>query len=119
MQDLSELLSYIAENVDGAQYVALGGSDGLLVEQHPEQGQNLSAYTAEMTNTLTALTKLNTAGFDGGPVKEMMVTSEKSISYTRRLNDDFFLLVLMNPAGNLGKVRLYTEQVAPKMLELF
>lgn len=119
MPDLSELLSYIASNVDGAQYVALGGTDGLLVEQYPDGGQNLAAFTAEVTNVLTALSRLNATGFDGGPLKEVMVTAAKTISYTRRLNDDFFLIVIMNPAGNLGKVRLYTEQVAPKLLELF
>lgn len=118
MQDLSELLSFVALNVDGAQCVALGGSDGLLVEQYPESG-SLSAFTAEMTNVLAALARLGTSGFDSGPVKEVMVTAEKTIHYTRRLNADFFLVVIMNPAGNLGKVRLYTEQVAPKMLELF
>ncbi len=122
VQDLSELLSFVALNVDGAQCVALGGSDGLLVEQYPDQqsaGQPLSAFTAEMTNVLSALARLDATGLGGGRVKEVMVTADKAIHYTRRLNADFFLVVIMSPAGNLGKVRLYTEQVAPKMLELF
>ena len=119
MQDLSELLSFVALNVDGAQCVALGGSDGLLVEQYPEQDQYLAAFTAEMTNVLSALARLNATGVSGGPVNEVMVTADKAIHYTRCLNADFFLVVIMTSAGNLGKVRLYTEQVAPKMLELF
>ena len=118
MQDLSELLRFVAANVDGAHCVALGGSDGLLVEQYPE-AQNLAAFTAEMTNVLGALARLDTAGLNGGLLKEVIVTATKTIHYTRCLNADFFLVVIMSPAGNLGKVRLYTEQVAPKLLELF
>ena len=59
---------------------------------------------------LGALARLGATGFDGGSLKEVMVTADKAIHYTRRLNTDFFLVVIMSPAGNLGKVRLYTDR---------
>ena len=119
MQELDDLLSYVINNVDGALFVALGAMDGLLVGQYPQEGQDLSAFTAEVTNVLNALTRLTTTDFEGGALKEVMATAERLISYARLLNDELFLVVVMNPSGNLGKARLYSEQLSPKILELF
>lgn len=118
MQDLDDFLTHIATNVDGSLYVALGGMDGLLIEQFPKD-QDLFAFAAEFANVTSALERLSKAGLEGGEVKEVMVSAEQLISYARLLNEDLFLLVLMNRSGNLGKARLYTEQAAPKLLEQF
>ena len=119
MQDLDDFLSYVVSNVDGALFAALGSVDGLLVDQYPKQGNDLSAFTAELTNVLGNVGRLNQAGFDGGPLQEAMVTAERLMSYARMLNDELFLFIVMNPSGNLGKARLYSEQVAPQILEMF
>ena len=119
MRELDDLLKFVVTNVDGALFAALGSVDGLLVEQYPADGQDLSAYTAEITNVLNALVRLNATGFEGGTFKEVMATGERLISFTRRLDDELFLMIVMNPSGNLGKARLYSDQVAKQLLEVF
>lgn len=99
--------------------VAVGGMDGLLIDQYPPQGTDLSALAAEQTNVLASIKSTFSGTLEGGKVNEVIVTSDKLIGYTRLLNDDLFCLIVMNPAGNIGKARLYSEKAAQRMLEVF
>lgn len=118
MQDLDEFLTYLVNNIDGALAAVIGDVDGLIVEQYPKEGQDLSALTAQWTNVMTALDAV-TESLKGGDLKEVMVTAESVIGYARILNEELYCFVLMNPSGNIGKARLYSEQIAKQMLEVF
>jgi predicted regulator of Ras-like GTPase activity (Roadblock/LC7/MglB family) len=119
MQELDQLLAYLVNNVDGALSAAVGGMDGLLIEQYPQQAQGLSALAAETTNILVNTRNAYSGGLSGGALREVIVTTEKYVGYTRLLNDELFCLVIMNPVGNIGKARLYSAQAAKRILEVF
>lgn len=118
MQDLDDFLKYLVNNIDGALAAVIGDTDGLLIEQFPKEGEDLSVLTAQWTNVMMAL-KTTTQSLKGGELKEVIVTADKLIGYARTLNDDLFCFVLMNPSGNIGKARLYSEQIANRLLEVF
>lgn len=117
MQDLDQTLATLVENIDGALVAAVGGMDGLIIEQYPQQEQDLSNITAEQTTILTAATNIYARELKGGNLREFIVTAENLIAYTRLLNSELFCLIIMNPSGNIGKVRLYTEQAQVRILE--
>jgi predicted regulator of Ras-like GTPase activity (Roadblock/LC7/MglB family) len=118
VQDLDQILSGLAANVDGALAVAVSGMDGLLVEQHAPQGRDLTVLAAEMTNVLQGARHAFTLALDGGALKEVIITAEQSIGYTRLLGADLFCLILLSPGGNIGKARLYSDQAAKHILEV-
>ncbi len=118
MQELDQILAYLVDNVDGAMSAAVGGMDGLLIEQYPAQGQDLSLLAAEQTNILNNARSAYTQ-LQSGALNELIITAEKLIAYTRLLNDELFCVIVMNPAGNIGKARLYSEQAAKRILEVF
>ncbi|MCA9837428.1 MAG: roadblock/LC7 domain-containing protein [Trueperaceae bacterium] len=118
MQDLDDFLTYLVSNIDGALAAVIGDADGLLIEQHPKDGEDLSVLTAQWTNVMTALEAV-VASLKAGELKEVMITADRVMGYARNLNDELFCFVLMNPSGNIGKARLYSEQIAKRMLEVF
>jgi uncharacterized protein len=118
VKELDELLAYLVDNVDGALAAFVGGSDGLLIEQHPRQGQDMSGVTAQWTNVLTAMNSVAT-GLKAGKVEETIMTAEKVIAYARVLSPELFCVVIMNPSGNIGKARLYSQKLAKNLLEVF
>ncbi len=118
MQDLDDFLTYLVDNIDGALAAVIGDKDGLLIEQIPKDSKDLSSLTAQWTNVMSALEQV-TEGLKAGELKEVMITADKLMGYARTLNDDLFCFVLMNPSGNIGKARLYSEQIANRMLEVF
>jgi predicted regulator of Ras-like GTPase activity (Roadblock/LC7/MglB family) len=118
VQDLDEFLTYLVNNIDGALAAVIGDADGLVIEQYPKVGQDLSILTAQWTNVMSSLDAVSKS-LKGGNVKEVMVTADNVIGYARVLSDDLFCFVLMNPSGNIGKARLYSEQISRQMLEVF
>ncbi len=118
MRELDDLLAYLVKNVDGALAVIVGDKDGLLIEQYPKQSQDYSAVAAQWTTALTGLKSVSST-LEGGEVKEVMMTAERVIGYTRILNEELFCFIVMNPSGNIGKARLYSEQITSHLLEVF
>lgn len=118
MEDLDRLLGFLVDHVDGALSAAVGGMDGLLIAQYPSQGHDLSMMTAEQTKVLSHLRQLYIGVLAGGELSEVVVVASHLIGYIRLLSDELFCLVVMNPAGNIGKARLYSEQVSARILEV-
>lgn len=118
MHELDELLAYLVDNVDGALAALVGDTDGLLIEQYPRGERDLSAVTAQWTNVLHTLSGVATT-LEGGETREVMLTAEKLIGYARVLNNDLFCFIVMNPSGNIGKARLYSEKMAERILDVF
>jgi uncharacterized protein len=118
VNDLDEILAYLVDNIDGAMAAFVGSSDGLLIEQYPQQTQDLSAVAAQWTNVLVALGNVANS-LKAGKLEETMMTTEKVVAYARVVNDDLFCVVMMNPSGNIGKARMFSQKVSQNLLEVF
>lgn len=118
MNELDEILALLVDQVDGAQVAAVAGMDGLLVEQYPAQGRDLSATAAELTNLLSAA-RTAFATLQAGALEEVIVSAENAVGYVRLLPEEMFCVVVLSPDGNLGKARLYSEEAARRLREVF
>lgn len=117
--ELDDILESLVDDVDGALVAAVGGMDGLLVERYPDEGRDLHAATAEVTNLLNTAGTMLGEHLEGGAVSELVVTGERLVAYVRVLDADFFCTVVMNPSGNIGKARLFSERAGAKVMEVF
>ncbi len=114
--ELDDILNSVMGAVDGALGVAIGGMDGLLVEQVPADARStISPMVAENANLLrtTANAYKNILGL--GAVSELIVQSEKALGYVRPVTNDFFLTLVLEPKGNLGKARLVTNEAVRQL----
>ena len=114
--ELDDILTQFMAAIDGVIGVAIGGMDGLLVEQLPVDNRTLiSGMVAENANLLrsTVITYKNVLGL--GLVTEIIVQSEKAIGYVRPINSDFFLTIILEPKGNLGKTRLISTETVRQL----
>ncbi|MEM6429202.1 MAG: hypothetical protein AAF708_08180 [Deinococcota bacterium] len=118
MQELDQILAYLVDNIDGTLAAAVGGMDGLLIEQYPPQSDDLSAVTAEQTNVLNNTSLAYSEALSGGNLHEIIVTADNLVGYTRLLGEELFCLIVMEPKGNIGKARLYSEQAAKRILQV-
>lgn len=118
MQELDQILAQLLESVDGALSVAVGGMDGLLIEQYPPERRDLSVVAAEKTNILVNIRSAYGQTLSGGELREVIVTTEKLVGYTRLLGDGLFCLIIMNASGNIGKARLYSDQAVQRITEV-
>ena len=109
--ELDEILSNLVTNVDGALAAAVGGMDGLLVEQFPADTKTpISNLVAEHANLLRSTVNAYKKVLDLGAVGEIIVQTDKIMGYLRPITTDFFLTLVMEPRGNLGKARLMSSE---------
>ena len=118
MQDLDQILAYLVNHVDGALSAAVGGMDGLLIEQYSADERDLTAVAAEQTSLLSFSQAAYSKALEGGDLKEVIVSADEVVGYTRLLGDDLFCLVVLSASGNLGKARLYSDQVSGVIREV-
>ena len=114
--ELDDILSQLIAATDGVIGVAIGGMDGLLVEQLPTDNRALiSSMVAENANLLRGLVNTYKNVLDLGTVTEIIVQSEKATGYVRPINKDFFLTIILEPKGNLGKTRLLSAETVRQL----
>jgi uncharacterized protein len=114
--ELDEILSNLVTSVDGALGAAIGGMDGLLVEQFSTENKlALSPIIAEHSNLLRSTKSAYTGSLDAGEVFEIIVSADKILGHTKRINAEFFLTLVLEPSGNLGKARLFSDQASRQL----
>jgi predicted regulator of Ras-like GTPase activity (Roadblock/LC7/MglB family) len=118
MESLEAILAHLVEHVDGAVVAAIGSADGLVVEQHPPAEHDLAATAAELTHVLGGVTRALGEHLGAGATRELMITTERTLAFVRIVTPDLYLLVTMDPSGNLGKARLHADEAADQLMGL-
>lgn len=85
--------------------IAIIGMDGILVEEQKKQGElDLQTLGAELCGLLKSADSV--AGSIGaGGIIEIVTTAENYCVILRRVTDEYFMVLVIHPDGNLGKGR--------------
>ncbi|MFN3267287.1 MAG: roadblock/LC7 domain-containing protein [Deinococcales bacterium] len=114
--ELDQILTQLVNNTDGALGAALGGMDGLLIEQFSNDAKLiLSSVVAEHSNLLRSTRVAYEVSLGAGQVDEILVSSEKLLGLTKCINPDFFVALILEPSGNIGKARLFLAAAARQL----
>ena len=102
-----EALENIVEHTDGALGALIMGTDGISVEKVllPEGSEaNMDIAAAEVTSLVRNAQR---AGHDTGlgSVRELVIAFEGMSIIARLFTRDYFVVLALSPAGNLGRGR--------------
>lgn len=101
----ADRLSAIASRLAGAEVVSLVAVDGLPVESHgASEGLDLDALAAELLAQVHTIGE-NHRELDMGRVDQFSVTTSSHTAMLGRLNDGYFLLLLLGRGASLGRAR--------------
>jgi predicted regulator of Ras-like GTPase activity (Roadblock/LC7/MglB family) len=112
-------LKAVVSGVEGSVACSLMGFDGIAVETYSSSanvGSSVDVQGAwiEYSSILSQLK--NTAEIlRTGSVVEVHVGTEKLLTLIRLVNNDYFVVLGMNPEGNLGKGRYLLRLIAPQL----
>lgn len=101
----SDTLSGIVNRVDGAVSAMIIGTDGIPVEEYAlEKIIDLNALGAETSQMMKDI-KFAAENLGLGEAKEFSIISDLCGIIMRKINDDYFLALVIKPNGNYGKGR--------------
>lgn len=102
-----DILRQTLERTEGALGALIMGMDGIAVEKYLlEAGRdaNLDVAAAEFNQLLRSAQRAGkTMGY--GALNELVVTLEQMKFVMRLLSDDYFIVLAIEPDGNLGRAR--------------
>jgi predicted regulator of Ras-like GTPase activity (Roadblock/LC7/MglB family) len=111
----SGILKEVTDSVK-AKGAAVIGMDGIAVEQYTgESGADMQSLGAEYGNILKEIQQVSMS-LEMGGAKELAVMAESGDVILRKINDDYFIALLLSPDANLGQGR-FAVRIAAGRLE--
>lgn len=115
----SEILKAVVSGTDGALGAIVVGLDGIPVEEYRVAGEmDIQSMTVEYSSLLKEIEKGSQAT-QLGSTKEVTVIADHAMIMLRRLNDEYFVVLIIRPEGNFGKGRFLLRMAVPKLLREF
>ena len=115
----SDILKQVVNGTEGALGALVVGLDGISVEEFSVSSEiDLQSMTVEYSSLLKEIEKGSQTA-DMGSTKEVTVIADKAMIMLRRLNHEYFFVLVMKPEGNFGKGRFLLRMSVPKLLKEF
>ena len=115
----SDILKDVVNGTEGALGALVVGIDGIPVDEYSVGGDiDVQSMTVEYSALLKEIEKGSQAA-RLGTTKEVTVMADKAMIMLRRLNDEYFLVLIIKPEGNFGKGRFLLRMSVPKLLKEF
>jgi predicted regulator of Ras-like GTPase activity (Roadblock/LC7/MglB family) len=114
-----EILKAVVQGTDGALGAVVVGLDGIpVVEYSVDPSLDLQSMTVEYSALLSEIEKGSQAA-QLGSTREVTVIADKAMIMLRRLNEEYFFVLIMKPDGNFGKGRFLLRMSVPRLLKEF
>jgi predicted regulator of Ras-like GTPase activity (Roadblock/LC7/MglB family) len=115
----SDIIKQVVNGTEGAIGALIVGLDGIPVEEFSVNSEmDLQSMTVEYSSLLKEIEKGSQTA-DMGSTKEVTVVADRAMIMLRRLNNEYFFVLVMKPEGNFGKGRFLLRMSVPKLLKEF
>lgn len=115
----NDILKAVVNGTEGAMGALIVGVDGIPVEEYAVTGDiDLQSMTVEYSTLLKEIEKGSQAA-QLGTTKEVTVIADHAMIMLRRLNSEYFMVLIIRPDGNFGKGRFLLRMSVPKLLKEF
>ena len=115
----SDIMKQVVNGTEGALGALVIGLDGIPVEEYSvNSDMDLQSMTVEYSALLKEIEKGSQAA-QLGSTNEVTVIADKAMIMLRRLNDEYFFVLIIKPEGNFGKGRFLLRMSVPRLLKEF
>lgn len=115
----SEILKEVVDGTEGSLGALIVGLDGIPVEEYTVSNEvDVQSMTVEFSSLLKEIER-GSQSAEIGSTREVTVIADKAMIMLRRLNDEYFFVLILKPEGNFGKGRFLLRMSAPRLLKEF
>jgi predicted regulator of Ras-like GTPase activity (Roadblock/LC7/MglB family) len=113
-----ETLQEMVGTVGGGIGAVIMGYDGIPIDEYitDDSGFDVQLLSVEYSNVVKEIRRAVEV-LKTGMMEEIAITTDMSRVLIRVINDDYFLLLLLEHSGNFGKGRFYLKKYTPLLRE--
>lgn len=104
MNAIRGVLEGIRSRVEGARVVSLIAYDGMPVETAGDHEVPVETMGAEFGSFFRSI-RLSGTDLQTGEVEQLALVTERYITFLSAITPDYFILLVLDPAGNYGRAR--------------
>ena len=100
-------LTQMVDHIEGCAAGAILGIDGILIERYVHElapPMDIELVATEFT-TLLRRSMRTASDTDLGELREMVLATDQMTFLARPITAEYFLLLALNPGGNIGRAR--------------
>jgi predicted regulator of Ras-like GTPase activity (Roadblock/LC7/MglB family) len=109
-----EILNFIVKNVNGVDMLAIFDIDGILVSKLERKKRTAEEIVAEFSSVLKYVNQV-TDFLATGKMKKMFVECDTESFYLHKINNNYYLVAVMNNEAILGKLKYVISLVEGKL----
>jgi predicted regulator of Ras-like GTPase activity (Roadblock/LC7/MglB family) len=118
LMSFREILKNLVEQVDGGQGAVIMGYDGIPIDEYIKEDVPLDVQLLSVEYaTLLKEIKRTIDVLKTGDMEEISITTGLSRVLVRAVNQEFFIVLVLDKEGNFGKGRYLLKRDAPKVGE--
>jgi predicted regulator of Ras-like GTPase activity (Roadblock/LC7/MglB family) len=114
-----EIMTSIVDGTPGALAGAVMGADGIAIEEYTrtESELELTAVAIEFQRVLEQARKVCGALYRDGErgLEELILVTPEHQLYFREIDDEYFMVLALDPTGVLGKARYMVRNVLDEL----
>jgi len=113
--NIKELLRSLVGGIEGVVGAAIVGMDGATIEAM-RVDQNFSVEEIAQEGAVASkVMEYMCQKLDGGPIDHIMLVAERYIILLAMAGQDYYVGIVINPRGNVGKARLQLRRFMPEI----
>ncbi len=115
--EFEEAVKYIADNLESSVFIGIVGKDGLpvaIISKENFERSETSAEIASIFNNVNNVSKV----LEMGEFQDLFFNSEKFGCLVIKVNEGYFLAIIMHTPINIGRARLEAKRIMPKLKEM-
>jgi len=113
--NVKELLRGLVGGIEGVVGAAVVGMDGATIEAMRVE-QNFSVEEIAQEGAVASkVMEYMCQKLDGGPIDHIMLVAERYIILLAMAGQDYYVGIVINPRGNVGKARLQLRRFMPEI----
>ncbi|HXF83412.1 MAG TPA: hypothetical protein VNN19_11740 [bacterium] len=113
--NVKELLRSLVGGIEGVVGAAVVGMDGAMIEAM-RVDQNFSVEEVAQEGAVASkVMEYMCQKVDGGPIDHIMLVAERYIILLAMAGQDYYVAIVINPRGNVGKARLQLRRFMPEI----
>jgi predicted regulator of Ras-like GTPase activity (Roadblock/LC7/MglB family) len=116
-EEFEEIVKNLSKVIESTVFIGIIGRDGLPVSVKTNESFDRSESSAEIAGIFNAIQEA-ISNLNMGSLIDFFIDTDKFGAFVSKINEDYFLGIIMHSPVNIGRCKLETRRITPKLRQM-